>query len=109
MSPDPIVETFYREVNMTAAVLEKHLDTPESKEVGWKTHEGAESVGPQEGHRIVKLLHEKGSEPSEDDLKNMHKVVGYIHRHMAQRPDGEIADTDWRTSLMNWGHDPLKG
>ena len=38
----------------------------------------------------------------------MDKVVGYIHRHLAQRPDGDVEDTDWRYSLMNWGHDPLK-
>jgi hypothetical protein len=36
----------------------------------------------------------------------MAKVVGYVHRHLAQRPDGDITDTHWRYSLMNWGHDP---
>jgi hypothetical protein len=38
----------------------------------------------------------------------MRKVVGYVHRHLAQRPDGDVTDTAWRHSLMNWGHDPLK-
>jgi hypothetical protein len=38
----------------------------------------------------------------------MRKVIGYVHRHMAQRPHGDVADTRWRKSLMNWGHDPLK-
>lgn len=94
---------------MTASQLEKHLETPESKEVGWKTNEGAESVGHKEGHRIVDLLRKKNGELTEDDLKHMHKVVGYIHRHMAQRPDGDVSHTNWRTSLMNWGHDPLEG
>lgn len=28
------------------------------------------------------------------------------HRHLAQRPIGDIGDTPWRYSLMNWGHDP---
>jgi hypothetical protein len=37
----------------------------------------------------------------------MHKVVGYVHRHLAQRPSGDVTDTAWRYSLMNWGHDPL--
>jgi hypothetical protein len=36
-------------------------------------------------------------------------VVGYIHRHLAQRPAGDISQTHWRYSLMNWGHDPLSG
>ena len=38
----------------------------------------------------------------------MRKVVGYVKRHSAQRPDGDVTDTPWRYSLMNWGHDPAK-
>ena len=38
----------------------------------------------------------------------MNKVVGYINRHLAQKPKGDIEDSNWRYSLMNWGHDPLK-
>ena len=38
----------------------------------------------------------------------MRKVVGYVHRHMAQRAAGDIEHTRWRKSLMNWGHDPMK-
>ena len=38
----------------------------------------------------------------------MAKVVGYVHRHLAQRPDGDVTETTWRYSLMNWGHDPTK-
>lgn len=38
----------------------------------------------------------------------MRKVVGDVHRHLAQRPEGEVRDTRWRWSLMNWGHDPLR-
>ena len=108
MSADPIVKAFHDAVNMTASQITQHLDTPESKAVGWKTHEGAESVGHHEGHVIVELLGRKRDELTDDDLKSMHKVVGYVHRHLAQRPSGDVADTNWRTSLMNWGHDPLK-
>lgn len=25
-------------------------------------------------------------------------VVGYIHRHLAQRPDGDVTETTWRYS-----------
>jgi hypothetical protein len=38
----------------------------------------------------------------------MKKVVGYIRRHTAQRPTRNIETSNWRYSLMNWGHDPLK-
>ena len=41
-----------------------------------------------------------------EDAVNMRKVTGYVHRHLAQRPDGDVTDTRWRYSLMNWGHDP---
>ena len=40
----------------------------------------------------------------------MRKVVGYTRRHLAQGgPDGDKEHSRWRYSLMNWGHDPLKG
>lgn len=108
MSADPIVKGFHEAVNMTASALQRHLDTPQSKAVGWKTHEGAESVGHKEGARIIELLQTKQTDLTEDDLRHMHKVVGYVHRHLAQRPEGDITNTHWRTSLMNWGHDPLR-
>ena len=38
----------------------------------------------------------------------MRKVVGYTKRHLAQRPSGDVKDSAWRYSLMNWGHDPAK-
>jgi len=33
-------------------------------------------------------------------------VIGYVHRHAAQRPNGDVTQTRWRFSLMNWGYDP---
>jgi hypothetical protein len=38
----------------------------------------------------------------------MQKVAGYVARHLKQRPKGDVSETRWRYSLMNWGHDPLK-
>ena len=94
-------------VNMTPAVLERWLDTDNSKSVG-DTHGDGESTGHKSGRRIIELRHAKKSDLSDDDYAHMRKVVGYVHRHLAQRPDGDISDTNWRYSLMNWGHDPLK-
>ena len=45
---------------------------------------------------------------SDADLAHMRTVVGYVHRHLEQRPSGDVRDAAWRYSLMNWGHDPLK-
>ena len=94
-------------VNMKPGELEQWLKTDESKAVGWHKG-GGESVGHDSGRRIIGLLRRKRNELSEDDLKHMRKVVGYVRRHMAQRPSGDVTRTKWRYSLMNWGHDPLR-
>jgi hypothetical protein len=35
------------------------------------------------------------------DVEHMRKVVGYVTRHVAQRPSGDVEHTRWRYSLMN--------
>jgi hypothetical protein len=95
-------------VNMTPAELRKWLDTAESHEVGQKPAAGTESVGHDSGRKIIGILGKKKDDLTEADEKHMQKVVGYVHRHMAQRPDGDVSESRWRYSLMNWGHDPLK-
>ena len=91
-------------VNMTASRLEDWLATDESKSVGQGS---GESTGHASGRRIVALLRTRRADLGEDDVEHMRKVVGYVHRHLAQRPSGDVTDTRWRYSLMNWGHDPL--
>ena len=108
---DEIYQDFQDAVNMSASALEKHLQSDDSKRVGWKGEDGdgaGESVGHESGRRIVEILHKKKSELSDEDFAHMKKVTGYVHRHLAQRPDGDISDTNWRYSLMNWGHDPAQ-
>ncbi len=102
-----IADEFGQAVNMTAGELETWLDTDESRSVGQKDG-GSESVGHESGRRIVALLRKKKGDLSDDDYAHMKKVNGYIARHTAQRPDGDVKETPWRYSLMNWGHDPLK-
>jgi hypothetical protein len=105
---DEIWEDWRDSVNMTAKQLSDWLETPQSKAVGDKG-DGGESTGHESGRRIVALLNSHKADLSQDDAAHMRKVVGYIHRHLAQRPSGDVTDTPWRHSLMNWGHDPLKG
>ncbi|MBF2046223.1 MAG: DUF3140 domain-containing protein [Leptolyngbya sp. IPPAS B-1204] len=102
-----VVQDFKTAVNMTPKQLEAWLETEESKSVGQKS-DGGESIGHQSGQRIVKILHKRKSDYTEEDIAHMRKVVSYVHRHSAQRPDGDVTHTRWRYSLMNWGHDPLK-
>jgi hypothetical protein len=94
-------------VNMTPAELERWLGTDESTSVGDTGGDG-ESTGHASGRTIVGLLRAKQNDLGDDDYAHMRKVVGYVHRHLAQRPSGDVEDTRWRYSLMNWGHDPLK-
>lgn len=103
-------DDFDSAVNMTAARLERWLETSESKDAGDK--KPGESIGHASGRRIVSLLRTRRDDLTDDDYRHMRKVVGYVHRHLAQRPKqpkSEIEDSRWRHSLMNWGHDPLGG
>ena len=96
-------------VNMSAGQLGKWLDTEESQAVGQKDEDSGESVGHRSGKRIIEILGTRREDLDEEDVKHMHKVVGYVHRHLAQQPSKEDVETSkWRYSLMNWGHDPLK-
>ena len=109
MSSDEVratIREFKKTVNMSPHQLTTWLAKKESKEVGSKSSDGSESVGHQSGRRIVELLGKKEAEFSDDDVHHAKKVLGYIHRHLAQRPSGDITETHWRYSLMNWGHDP---
>ncbi|WP_375271186.1 DUF3140 domain-containing protein [Sphingomonas sp.] len=107
-----IYEEFNDAVNMAPAELEEFLDTDESKRVGWKGEDGdgdGESVGHKSGRRIVEIKRTKKADLSDDDYAHMQKVVGYVHRHLAQGGPAEDKEhSDWRYSLMNWGHDPEK-
>ncbi|MFE1436978.1 DUF3140 domain-containing protein [Streptomyces jietaisiensis] len=97
---------FHELVNMKPAELEKWLASEASRSAG-QHKDGGESTGHASGRRIVELLRAKKGELSDGDYQHMRKVVGYIRRHLAQRPEGDVRDTRWRHSLMNWGHDPL--
>ena len=102
------IRAFHEAVNMTAAKISHWLDSADSKKVGYKESEGGESVGHHSGRRIIEILGKKKADLDTADLAHMKKVVGYVHRHLAQRPHGDVKDTRWRYSLMNWGHDPVR-
>ncbi|MEV5318196.1 DUF3140 domain-containing protein [Streptomyces sp. NPDC052687] len=100
-----IRDTFRELVNMRPARLEKWLATDESQAAG-QHKDGGESTGHASGRAIVEILRKKQSDLSDADYQHMRKVTGYIRRHLAQRPAGDVRDSRWRHSLMNWGHDP---
>lgn len=106
---DKVWREFGAAVNMAPAELEDWLETEESRKVGWKGADGAarESVGHASGRRVVGILRTRKADLGDDDYAHMRKVVGYVRRHLAQRPQNEVTSR-WRYSLMNWGHDPIK-
>lgn len=106
-SKDEIRDEWDELVNMTKSELDDFLDTDESKSVGQS--DGGESTGHKSGRRIVEILDKSKSDLTDDDYDHMGYVVGYIKRHLAQGgPDEDMEHSNWRYSLMNWGHDPAK-
>lgn len=107
-SNDTIWEEWRELVNMAPKELSEWLDTEESQSVGADSGDG-ESKGHKSGKRIVEIKRTNKDDLSEEDWEHMAKVVAYIKRHTAQGgPDTDVETSDWRYSLMNWGHDPLK-
>ncbi len=107
-SDEQVMKEFDEAVNMTSKELEDWLQTDESKSVG-QSEDGGESKGHESGRRIVQILEKDEGDIDQDDIEHMRRVVSYVHRHQAQRPQTEdVEESRWRYSLLNWGHDPLK-
>jgi Protein of unknown function (DUF3140)/Hypervirulence associated proteins TUDOR domain len=102
-----ILKDFQEAVNMNASEIQKWLKSEESHSVGQKDKQG-KIKGRKSGKKIVKILQKDLSDYSKKDFRHMKKTVGYVHRHLAQKPSKDIKETPWRYSLMNWGHDPIK-
>jgi hypothetical protein len=107
MDRKKIGHDFSRAVNMTAAELDTWLHSVQSHRVGFRRDGEGESVGHASGRRIVGILGRPATERTDEDYAHMRKVVGFVRRHGAQRPQ-DIYTSRWRYSLMNWGHDPAK-
>ena len=105
---DATYKEFGEAVNMTPAALKTWLESEDSKAVGITPEGEDESVGHHSGRRIVEIKGKRKADLDDDDYAWMRKVVGYVKRHSAQRPKGDVTETRWRYSLMNWGHDPEK-
>jgi len=94
---------------LSPAELAAWLETPQSRKVGMVRRGESESVGRQSARRILAIRAKAPDDLTDADYDHMKKVIGYCRRHLAQRPFGDVTATPWRYSLMNWGHDPLRG
>lgn len=101
-----VVEEFHHVVNLRADELDAWLQRAESQAVGQPTGVPDESSGHRAGRRILELL--RREQYDEDDLAHMRTVIDAVHRQLGERPRGDVRDTAWRFSLMNWGRDPLR-
>src|SRR5215207_2955537 len=106
-SKEQVIQEFNEAVNMSRKELEEWLQTDESKSVG-QSDDGGESKGHESGRKIVEILDKNKTDYSSDDIDHMRRVVSYVHRHQSQKPEGDVKNSNWRRSLLNWGHDPLK-
>ena len=82
---------FYDCVNMQPRELEEWLETEKSRSVG--DSDSGESTGHRSGRRIVEIKRTKKDDLTDSQWDHMEKVIGYIHRHLSQRPDGDVKDT----------------
>ena len=101
-----VIQEFDDAVNMTSKELKAWLQTDDAKSVGQSDGVG-ESKGHESGRKIVEIL-DKNKSDYTDDVDHMRRVVSYVRRHQSQKPSGDVKDSNWRYSLLNWDHDPLK-
>lgn len=102
------IKEFRKLVNLTPDQLERWLGTSESKKVGFKDEGKGAPAGHESGRKILRILPKRRDRYTDEDVKHMRKVVGYVKRHLSQKPIGDITASNWRYSLMNWGHDPAR-
>lgn len=102
-------QKFNKIVNMTAAEISAFLKTDNSKKVGQVKSGETESIGHKSGKQIIEILKKPKAELDDGDYHQMKRVISYVARHTAQGgPAKDKEHSDWRYSLMNWGHDPCK-
>lgn len=99
---------FNRLANLPSEGLRAWLETPQSRSVGTFRRGESESVGRQAGRRILAIRATPVDELTDADYRHMKRVIGFCRRHLANRPWGDVTESRWRWSLMNWGHDPLR-
>jgi hypothetical protein len=108
LNVDQVIKDFRRIVNLKPDQLERWLSKPDSKKLGFKDEVKAGTVGHESGRRILKILSKRRDKYTDDDLRHMETVVVFVRRHRREKPPGDVFASNWRYSLMNWGHDPMK-
>ncbi len=108
LNVDQVIKEFRSVVNLKPDQLERWLSMPDSKKLGFKDEVKAGTRGHESGKRILKIMSKRRDKYTEDDLQHMQTVVGFVRQHRREKPPGDVFASNWRYSLMNWGHDPMK-
>jgi hypothetical protein len=99
---------FKMAVNISRDHLERWLNTPESKKLGFPDEPGGRIAGNATGLKILRILGKRRDKYTSEDITQMRTVIDFVNLRLAKRPKGDIVASNWRYSLMNWGHDPAK-
>jgi hypothetical protein len=108
LNVDQVIKEFRSVVNLKPDQLERWLSMPDSKKLGFKDEVKAGTRGHESGKRILKILSKRRDKYTDEDLRHMQTVVGFVRQHRREKPPGDVFASNWRYSLMNWGHDPMK-
>jgi hypothetical protein len=104
---DQIYSEFRELINMGAGELGKFLYSKESKLVDAEPQDG-DIPARKAGDRTIKILRKKRFELTKGNFEHMERVIAYLPKKLAERPEGDVTESNWRYTLMSWGHDPLK-
>ena len=100
-----IIDEFRSVVNISRGHFERWLATPESRKLRFPDEPKNRTIP---GQAILKLLTKKKEKFTPEDVDKMDSVIEFIEGRIRKRPKGDIVASNWRYSLMNWGHDPTK-
>lgn len=97
---------FHQYVNLTSDQLRTWLLSRASGEEAFGNV--PERALPQPGKRILAVLGKRKVDLTGGDVEVMRETVDQIEDLLTARPAVGDADDEWRHSLMDLGHDPLR-
>ncbi|ALC24617.1 DUF3140 domain-containing protein [Streptomyces pristinaespiralis] len=98
-------DEFHTVVNMTSRELQEWLSVEAASE---ETEEVPDQAGPPTGRKVLEILGKRRTDLTADDTRVMQRVCDVVRSQRNAEMEPEAGDANWRHSLMNIGHDPLK-
>src|SRR3712207_1196755 len=102
---DELWDEFHRVVNMSSRELADWLRTcsasPDAERV-------PEQAGTPIGQQGLGTLRKGRTDPTDDDLQVMGRVVRRLHAARRSNRESVAGRTGWRHRLMSFGRDPIK-